>query len=133
MKEWMAFTSFSRGQMCLIGCLRARFSTLALFNGCSLFPCVWVQINSSLLVATLYLGPMRSLWTYVEGVDVSHLPFIWPPSWRPKAQIWPPWPGLALWPSLKDVCSSSMCWQFPTLSACCNIVFGTHEEPLGIY
>src|SRR6056300_1041846 len=114
------------------------------------------------------------------------------------APIWLPGPGLALWPSLTDVCSSSMCWYIPILlhmlqhcvwdpwgafvhilkeqkvchhrfkavasskfavkgqiwhfgpiqkmfahSVCvgasqffyanCNIVFGTHQEPLYIY
>src|SRR5210317_1817277 len=29
--------------------------------------------------------------------------------------IWLPGPGLALWPSSKGVCSSSMCWCFPIL------------------
>ena len=52
-----------------------RFGTLALFVRCLLLLCVWVQLNSSLLVATLYLGPMRSLWTYSEGMDVLHLLF----------------------------------------------------------
>ena len=32
--------------------------------------------NSSKLVATLYLGPMKSLWAYIEGmVGISLLPF----------------------------------------------------------
>ena len=53
-----------------------RFGVLALFDGRLLLWCVWVQLNSSLLVATLYLGPMRSLWAYIEGVDVSHHPFM---------------------------------------------------------
>ena len=53
----------------------ARFGTLALFNGRLLLRCVWVQLNSFLLVATLYLGPMRSLWTYIEGMDGLHLLF----------------------------------------------------------
>ena len=48
----------------------ARFGTLALFDGCLLLLYVVVRSNSSLLVATLYLGPMGSLWAYIEGMDV---------------------------------------------------------------
>ena len=47
----------------------ARFGTLALFDGRLLLRCVWVQLNSSLLVATLCLRPMGSLWAYIEGMD----------------------------------------------------------------
>ena len=36
-------------------------------------------------------------------------------SQRPTAPIWPPGPGLALRPSSKDVCSSSMIWCSPIL------------------
>ena len=32
-----------------------------------------VQPNSSLLVASLYLGLMGSLWAYIEGMDVHCL------------------------------------------------------------
>src|SRR6056300_403776 len=53
----------------------ARFGTLTLFDGRLLLLSVWVQLNSSLLVATLYLGPMSSLWTYSEGMDGLHLLF----------------------------------------------------------
>ena len=53
----------------------ARFGTLALFEGRLLLWCVRVQLNSSLLVATLYLGPMRSLWTNNAEMDGLHLLF----------------------------------------------------------
>ena len=48
----------------------ARFGTLNLFEGRLLLQYVWVMVNSSLPVATLYLGPMGSLWAYIEGMDV---------------------------------------------------------------
>ena len=51
----------------------ARLGTLALFDGCLLLQYVLVPLNSSLLVATLYLGPMVSLWAYIEGMDVPHV------------------------------------------------------------
>ena len=54
----------------------ARFGTLALFGGHLLLQYVWVQVNSSLLVASLSLGPMRSLWAYIEGMDDIHLLFM---------------------------------------------------------
>ena len=47
--------------------------------------------KSSLLVATLYLGPMGSLGAYIEGMDVPCLLFA-----GIKAPIWLPGPGLAL-------------------------------------
>ena len=47
----------------------ARFGTLALFEGRLLLQYVWVQVNSSLPVAPLYLGPIGSLWAYIEGMD----------------------------------------------------------------
>jgi len=43
--------------------------------------------NSSLAVATLYLGPMGSLWAYIEGMDVPCLLLRGQtvPIWRPAA------------------------------------------------
>ena len=35
-----------------------------------------VQPNFSLLVASLYLGLMGSLWAYIEGTDSLHLLFM---------------------------------------------------------
>ena len=37
---------------------------------------VLVLPNSSMHVATLYLGPMRSLWAYIEGMDGLHIRFM---------------------------------------------------------
>ena len=172
----------------------ARFGTLAHFKRCLLLQYVLVLPNSSTHVATLYLGSMRSLWAYIEGMDDLYLLFMgensfnlaaWAPGlalWTSSRDvytscmfwcspillrmlqhcIWEPWgafghilkewmafisfsrgqmcriclpgPGLALLTSPKDVCSSSMFWCFPILlRICCNIAFGTHGEPLGIY
>ena len=36
---------------------------------------ILVQLNSSKLVATLYLGPMRLLWAYIEGMEGISLSF----------------------------------------------------------
>src|SRR5210317_74835 len=54
----------------------ARFGTLALFERCLLLLNVLVLPNSSTHVATLYLGPMRSLWAYIEGMDGLHIHFM---------------------------------------------------------
>ena len=109
----------------------ARFGTLALFEGRLLLQYVWVQVNSSLPVATLHWGPMRSLWAYIEGMDGLHLLFKGANGSNLAA-----WARFGtFWPSSMDVCSSSIVClgasQF--FYACCNIVFGTHGEPLGIY
>ena len=52
-----------------------------------------MEVNSSLPVATLYLGPMGSrLWAYIEGMDgLHHLS-----KGGQTAPIWLPGPGLAL-------------------------------------
>ena len=47
----------------------ARFGTSTLFERCLLLQYVLVLPNSSTHVATLYLGPMGSLWAYIEGMD----------------------------------------------------------------
>ena len=87
-----------------------RFGTSTLFEGCLLLQYVLVLPNSSTHVATLHLEPMRSLWAYIEGMDGLHLLFT-----GANVSVWLLEPGLALWPSSKDVCSSSMCWGFPIL------------------
>src|SRR6056300_1103232 len=86
----------------------ARFGTLALFECRLLLQYDMVVPNSSLAVATLYLGPMGSLWAYIEGVDVPCLLL-----GGQTARIWLPGPGLALWPSSNVVCSYSMIWWCP--------------------
>src|SRR5210317_994586 len=53
----------------------AGFGTLALFELRSLLQYDMVLPNSSLPVATSYLGPMGSLWAYIEGMDVPCLLF----------------------------------------------------------
>ena len=69
-----------------------------------------VHPNSSTHVATLYLGPMGSLGAYIEGMDGLSLLFT-----GVNMSVWQPEPGLALRPSSKDVCSSSMIWCTPIL------------------
>ena len=59
--------------------------------------------NSSTHVATLYLGAMGSLWAYIEGMDGLSLLFTATNSSDLAARAGF---GLALLPSLKDVCSS---------------------------
>ena len=84
----------------------ARFGTLALFEGRLLLQYVWVMVNSSLPVATLYLGPMGSLWAYIEGMDVLCLLFA-----GANGSGLAAWAGFgtsALRPSSNDVCSSGM-------------------------
>src|SRR6056300_1754924 len=53
----------------------ARFSTSTLFQRCLLLQYDLVLSNSSTHVATLYLGPTRSLWAYIEGMDGLSLHF----------------------------------------------------------
>src|SRR5210317_508774 len=88
----------------------ARFGTSTLFERRLLLQYDVVLPNSSTHVATLYLGPMRSLWAYIEGMDGLSLHFTATNSSNLAAG-----PGLALRPSSKDVCSSSMIWCFPIL------------------
>ena len=47
----------------------ARFGTFDLFEIRLLLQYGLVLPNSSTHVATLYLGPMGSLWAYIEGMD----------------------------------------------------------------
>ena len=95
----------------------------------ALLLCIWMPLISPKLVATLYLGPMRSLWAYIEGMDGLHLSF----SRGQTAPIWLPGPGLALWLSSKVFAPPECVGASQFFYACCNIVFGTHEKPLGIY
>src|SRR6056300_1345069 len=53
----------------------ARFGTFDLFEIRLLLQCVLVLLNSSTHVATLLLGPMRSLWACIEGMDGLHVLF----------------------------------------------------------
>src|SRR6056300_1399916 len=90
----------------------ARFGTLTLFERRVLLQYDLVLPNSSTHVATLYLGPMGSLWAYIEGMDGLSLHFQRPtaPMWLPAGQV----SDLASRTSLKKVCSSSsMIWCFP--------------------
>ena len=66
---------FHGGKRFQLGCLGQICGTLAPFEARLLLLYAWVHLNSSLLVATLYLGPMRSLWAYNEGMDGFHLLF----------------------------------------------------------
>ena len=53
----------------------AGFGTSALFKRRLLLQYDLVLPNSSTHVATLYLGPMRNLWAYIEGMVVLFLHF----------------------------------------------------------
>ena len=110
LKEWMSLASYCGSKRLRFGCAWTRFGTLAHFKRCLLLQYVLVLPNSSTHVATLYLGPMRSLWAYIEGMDGLHLLFTGADGSNLTA-----WSGLALRPSFKDVCSSSMSWCFPIL------------------
>ena len=88
----------------------ARFGTFDLIGVRLLLQYVLVLLNSSTHVATLHLGPMRSLWAYIEGMDGPHVLFT-----GANVSVWLLEQGLALWPSSKDVYSSSMFWCFPIL------------------
>ena len=48
---------------------------MALFERCLLLLYVLLRPNSSTHVATLYLGPMGSLWAYIEGMDAPYILF----------------------------------------------------------
>src|SRR6056300_1630732 len=104
----------------------ARFGTLALFEGHLLYKLCLVCFNSSLLVAILYVGPMRSLWLFSEGMDV--LPhFITGANGSDLAvclgQVW------HFGPLRRTFTPQVMFGVLQFFSACCNIVCGTHEEP----
>ena len=79
-KEWMVFASPSWQPTAPIWLPGPgyRFGTLDLYEGCLLLQKVLVLPNSSTHVATLYLGPMGSLWAYIEGMDVLSLHFTAP-------------------------------------------------------
>src|SRR5210317_1276513 len=53
----------------------ARFGTLDLFDGRLLLQNSWMCMTFLKHVCTCYLGPMRSLWAYIEGMDGLHLLF----------------------------------------------------------
>src|SRR6056300_1755451 len=53
----------------------ARFGTSTVFERRLLLQYDLVLPNSSTHVATLYLGPMGSLWAYIEGMDAPSLHF----------------------------------------------------------
>ena len=48
---------------------------LALFGGRLLLQYFWMPLNFLQHVCPMYLGSMRSLWAYIEGMDVPHLLF----------------------------------------------------------
>src|SRR6056300_1508929 len=80
----------------------ARFGTLALFDGCLLLQNSWMHLNFSEHVCTCYLGPMRSLWAYVEGMDGLRLLFT-----GADGDDLAAWARFGtLWLSSMDVCSS---------------------------
>ena len=47
----------------------ARFGTLVLFDGRLLLQSSWMHLNFLQHVCTCYLGPMGSLWSYIDGMD----------------------------------------------------------------
>ena len=47
----------------------ARFGTWDLFDGRLLLQNSWMYLNSLQHVCACYLGPMRSLWAHIEGMD----------------------------------------------------------------
>src|SRR5210317_794275 len=53
----------------------ARFGPLDLFDGRLLLQNFWMHLNFLQHVCTCSLGPMRSLWAYIEGLDGLHLLF----------------------------------------------------------
>src|SRR6056300_94324 len=69
-----------------------------------------VRPHSSLLVATLYLGPMGSLWTYIEGMDVPCLLVT-----GANGSDLAAWAGFGTLALLEDVYSSCMLWCGPIL------------------
>ena len=109
----------------------AGFGTLTLFERRSLLQYDLLLPNSSTHVAILYLGPMGSLWAYIEGVDGLSLHFAATNSsdlaaWA-LGQVWHFNP-------LRKMFAPPVCIGAPQFFyACCNIVFGSHGEPLGIY
>src|SRR5210317_2219415 len=91
LKEWMSLASSCGGKRLRFGCLGQIWHSLALFQRRLLLQYDMVLPNSSLPVATLYLGPMGSLWAYIEGMDVPCLLLR-----GQTAPIWLPGPDLAL-------------------------------------
>ena len=89
----------------------ARLGTLALFERCLLLLYVLLRPNSSTHVATLYLGPMGSLWAYIEGMDAPYILF----TGANGSDLAAYGPGLALLSSWRDVCSSCMYCCVPIL------------------
>ena len=71
----MAFISFSRGQTAPIWLPGPVLALLDLFDGCLLLLCIWMSIISPKPFATLYLGPTRSFWACIEGMDGLHVLF----------------------------------------------------------
>ena len=71
----------------------AGFGTLDLFDGRLLLKNSWMHLNVLQHVCTCYLGPMRSLGAYIEGMDGLCASF----SWGQTALVCLPGPGLALW------------------------------------
>ena len=85
--------------------------------------------NSSTHVATLYLGAMRSLWAYIEGMDGISLHFM-----ETNSSDLAAWAGFGT-STLFERC---LLLQYDVVLpqffyTCCNIVLGSHGEPLDIY
>jgi len=71
----MSLISSSRGTNGSNLAAWARFGTLSLFGGCLPLWYFWMPLNFLQHVSPMYLGPMGSLWAYIEGMDVPHLLF----------------------------------------------------------
>ena len=107
----------------------ARFGTLDHFDGHLLLQNSSIHLNVLQHVCTCYLGPMRSLWPYIEGMVGLSLPITATNSSDLAAGS-----DLALWPSSKrDLLLLYVLVRIPILLRSCIYVFMTHEEPLGIY
>ena len=90
----------------------ARFGTLTLFERRLLLQYDLVLPNSSTHVATLYLGPMRSLWACIEGMDVLPLTPVHSDQQLRFGRLGQVW---HFDPLQNEVCSSSMTW-------CCSVL-----------
>src|SRR6056300_1563421 len=98
----MSLISLTRGQMAPIWLPGPGFAILALFGGRLPLQYFWMPLNILQHVCPMYLGPMESLWAYIEGMDVPHLHYTGANGSNLTA-----W-AVALWPSLEDVCPSSI-------------------------
>src|SRR5210317_1154219 len=79
----------------------ARFGTLDLFDGCLLLQNFWMHLNFLQHVCTCSLGPMRSLWAYIEGMDGLCLLFM-----ETNSSNFASWARFGTLALFKDACSS---------------------------